>query len=97
MSTPPDYQHEHHNLDALAEQCRAAAVLQAFSLHSSVSSPGLHHQSSDPSGMATPQRLEHASSGASQLQQSVDAPHQVHNVMFYSLCQVHFAIFESPS
>ena len=52
-------------------------LLQAFSLHSSVSSPGLLHHSSDPSGMATPQLLEHASSGASQLQHSVDASHQV--------------------
>ena len=62
-------------------------LLQAFSLHSSVSSPGLLHHSSDPSGMATPQLLEHASSGASQLQHSVDAPHQVypaisHNPLF---------------
>lgn len=77
----------------LAEQRRAAAVLQAFSLHSSVSSPGLHHQSSDPSGMATPQRLEHTGSGASQLQASVDVPHQVHYAMCYApfsgpLCHV---------
>ena len=58
-------------------------LLQAFSLHSSMSSPGLLHHSSDPSGMATPQLLEHASSGGSQLQHSVDAPHQVHPTIFH--------------
>ena len=51
-------------------------LLQAFSLQSSIASHALQQQGEDPSGMATPQLLEHPTNGASQLH-SIDVPEQV--------------------
>ena len=46
--------------------------------------------------MATPQRLEHAGSGAFQLQASVDVPQKVCYAIFDYSHQVYCAVYDSP-